>query len=194
MSVESRKAWVLDASVLINLLAGGRIREVLGGISASWCVVEQAANEVLRDPLDPRNEAPLDAYLKNNPLSVVELHGPPLETFIALVSAPGSDSLDDGEAATLAYAHHVGGVAVIDEKKARGISAKQFIDLPVLSTVDLYRHPNVLKILGEHALTQAILASLRISRMRVPPEHDDWVRSMIGHEEARQCSSLKRRQ
>lgn len=193
MNAESRTVWVLDASVLINLLASGRMREVLEAIPASWCVTAQAADEVARDPLDSSNNVPISPYVQAGTLSIVELHGASLETFVALVSAQGSDSLGDGEAATLAHAYHVGGMAIIDEKKARGVGAKQFASVPVLSTVDLYRHPKVLEALGERAVAQLVLSSLRFARMRVSPEHDEWVRNAIGHDEARNCSSLKQR-
>ena len=184
---------VLDASVWINLLATGSAEEIFGALPQRLVVIGRTTTELLRHPLDGgRRGNPIDPYLESGSLESVVLSGGALETFIELVGAAPPDDLGDGEAATLAHAHDVSSVAVIDERKARRISTERFPDLQVVSTVDLLRHDAVASAL-RGGLGDAVLSALQHGRMRVPPVHEEWVIEQIGRDNARQCPSLPRR-
>lgn len=188
----STSILVLDASVWINLLATGKMREILRAIPERKVIVHAAAGEVVRDPLNPRDkEPPLAQYLAEEILwsqaLVDEMH----DTFLSLVNASPPNDLGDGEAATLAHAKHTGSIAVIDERKARRIAVEQLKGIQLLSTVDLLRRPEVVSSLDSD-LPQAIFSALTFARMRVLPIHRIWVSTLIGPDRAGQCPSLGR--
>ena len=102
------------------------------------------------------------------------------------------ESLGDGEAATLAYAHENGSSAVIDEKKATRVAAKRFGSLRVATTIDILSHESVRLALGRRLLAEATFKALRQARMQVRDYQFDWVANLIGNERVAACSSLKR--
>ena len=116
-----------------------------------------------------------------------------LRHFEGLTIGPANETLDDGEAATLAYALETGAVPVIDEKKATRICAARFANIAPASSVDILAHIDVQKALGQDALATAAFTALQEARMRVLDHHFEWVVSLIGQDRASQCASLPRK-
>jgi hypothetical protein len=81
-------------------------------------------------------------------------------------------------------------IAVIDERKAKRICRAWYPGLVVASTVDLLALDSVTKALGEEQLAEATYNALSTARMRVLPEHIDWVVNLIGAERTVLCTSL----
>jgi predicted nucleic acid-binding protein len=108
------------------------------------------------------------------------------------VSGNSSESLGDGEAATLAFAHGIGGSAAIDEKKATRLAADRFGSLKIVTTIDILAHDTVRAALGDARLADATLQALRLARMQVREHQFDWVARVIGMENVETCSSLNR--
>lgn len=185
--------FACDASVLINLLATHRLADVLRALAAPAFVADEAFAEVLVDPRDrKRNPDVLGPFVASGALTRVALDEAARETFLDL-TATEPDGLDDGEAATLAYAVHRGCAAAIDESKARALCGRQYPGLRVVTTVDLLRSDPVRRALGEEAVVEATFQALRRARMSVPTEHLGWVRQVLGPERLALCSSLRRR-
>jgi predicted nucleic acid-binding protein len=120
-------------------------------------------------------------------IEIVPLDDTGWQHFEMLVFGHAWETLDDGEAATIAYVTERGAVAIIDERKATRICAERFPDLGVITTVDVLLHPKVRLKLGERAFADAIFAALRDARMAVSPRHFDEVVRLIGPERAGQC-------
>ena len=110
----------------------------------------------------------------------------------SLVEGGLESTLDDGEAATIAYAVGHDGVALIDERKAGRMCAARFPDLLIASTVEVLLHPLVAERLGESDQSQAIFLALRDARMHVPRDLLQDVVERIGEEAATLCPSLPR--
>ncbi len=123
-------------------------------------------------------------------IDIVKLGEPAAECFESLVIGPAADTLDDGEAATIAYAMNLNAIAVIDERKANRICAQRFPELRLGSTVDILAHPNVRKRLGKDELAKAVFMALCDGRMRVFSQHLDWVVGLVGPVRAAICTSL----
>jgi hypothetical protein len=121
---------------------------------------------------------------------IVTLKGVAARHFEDLVIGSAVATLDDGEAATIAHALANEGIAVIDERKANRICASRFPDLRVASTVDILTHPDVLRDLGRDKLADAVFNALHDGRMRVFPQHLEWVVGLIGPSRAAKCNSL----
>ena len=108
----------------------------------------------------------------------------------SLIAGSTLQTLDDGEAATIAHANECGGVALIDERKARTLCAASFPSLIIASTIELLMHETVAAALGPQSQIDAVVKALTFARMRVPTEHVVRVRAMIGADRAALCTSL----
>ena len=115
-----------------------------------------------------------------------------IEHFTELVSGMTADTLEDDEAATIAYGLEHGATTLIDERKANRICAERFAALTIGCTVDLLAHDAIEAALGQIGLANAVFNALYHGRMRVRPRHVDWVVNLIGPERAAQCASLPR--
>lgn len=182
---------VADTSVVINLNATGCAARILEALPFCVVVEETAAAELRMDRRSARDDAARFATLTEaRLLRTVALREAGQQIFAALVIGPAAETLDDGEAATIAYAAEHGIRPAIDERKALRICARKFPQLSPMSTVDLLMHPAVPAALGAKDLVQAVFQALLQARMRVPPERMDWVVRLIGRERAAQCPSL----
>lgn len=101
--------------------------------------------------------------------------------YYELVGPP--HDLDDGEASAIAVAEHFSGTLVIDEAKGRRVASSSPACRKILSSVDLFRHPEIAEALGSD-LPEAIDSALKNSRMRVLLEDTAWVVKIIGREKA----------
>jgi predicted nucleic acid-binding protein len=114
-----------------------------------------------------------------------------LAAYAALVAGAAATTLDDGEAATLALASALGGVAVIDEQKARCLSPIHFPELRLVFTIEVLLSAAMEEAVGRTRLNSAVFAALSISRMRIPAELVSSVIEFIGHDRARLCHHLR---
>ena len=190
---ESAVPLVADASVAINLNATRCPEIILRALPNQLTVVEQVAFELEAGRLNGRNDAAgLDALVSRGEVEIVRLGEFGMERFAQLVSGPSAQSLDDGEAATIACALERQATAVIDERKATKLCSKLFPELSVASTCHLLAHLAIEEALGRGKLAEAVFNALFFGRMRVPSDHVDWVISLIGPVRAKQCLSLPR--
>ncbi len=184
---------VADTSVIINLNASGCAEAILDALPNRFLVVSEVKRELEEDRRTGRNDASaLNALAASERVEIVQLGDSGLLHFSDLVTGPAAQTLDDGEAATIAGALEHGAIALIDERKANRICAERFAALLTGSTVDLLAQDNVQAALGHDRLAEAVFHALRYGRMRVLPHHVRWVVNLIGQERAAQCPSLPR--
>ena len=190
---DQHEALVLDASVLINLLATGNAGTILLALDVPLFVTEHVVREIERGTDNGRfGSGMLAPLIGNQVLMVQELAGPSLESFFEMVSGQTSETLGDGEAATLALAHSRGFSAAIDEKKATRIAVERFGMLKLVTTIDVLAYEPVQVSLGRELLASMTLQALRLARMQVRDHQFDWVIQLIGQENVGECPSLKR--
>lgn len=184
---------VADASVAINLIATGRAAAIMSALPNRLVVVEQVALELKSGHRTGRNHMDgLQALVSLGHIEVVHLGSTGQEQFGQLVAGDAATTLDDGEAATIAYAVEHRMTALIDERKATRICGERFGFLSFGCTVDLLAHGEVGSALGRADLSEAVFNALYHGRMRVPTCHREWVVALIGTDRARRCSSLPR--
>lgn len=184
---------VLDSSVIINLLATGHATPILKALAVPIAVTGNVLREIERGAANGRPEFELlTAMVNEGVLRVEELKGRALETLFDLVSGTIAESLDDGEAATLAFAHGSGFYAAIDEKKATRLAAVRFESLRLVTTIDILAHKSVRTSLGGELLADATFQALRLARMQVREHQFEWIAGLIGQEKVDACSSLRR--
>ena len=191
--VDGDSSLVLDASSGLNLLGTGCAADVLRVLRRDAVITAQAADEVGRDPLtnEPGRDA-LERLASAGLLRVVRLSIPAYEHYLALVSAPSPDGLDDGEAATVAHAAEVQGIPVLDERKDTRIASPLCAQAPAC-TLDLLSHWLVLDLMGTAAVADAVHSALLHARMRVPVFFRPWVIQLLGVDRLRMCSSIPQR-
>ena len=188
---DSAAVLVADASAVINLNASGCAADIVRALPHRLAVVHPVPRELALGRSRGRRDDELLAELIGAGLinlaaldEDAELH------FEQLVIGPAALTLDDGEAATIAYAVSYLATAVIDERKATRICTARFPALRTANTVDIFSHEAVQRGLGSARLGDAIFNALHRGRMRVFPHHVAWVLHMIGTERASLCPSL----
>jgi predicted nucleic acid-binding protein len=135
-----RPVAILDACVLINLLATGRAEEIMSesGYQFGICSVIKNESIYLRatDLNAPPEEVKLDAYLESNLLTVFELSSDEeKELYVDYAT-----QLDDGEAMSLALVYSRGFSMASDDRKARRLFTEEIGDLKrLLSTSQILK-------------------------------------------------------
>lgn len=184
---------VADASAVINLIATGCAPTIISAVPNRIVVVNVIPVELEMGRARGRTDSVRLAELVTAGLvEIVTLGDIASQYFEELVVGPAAATLDDGEAATIAYAVEHTGTAVLDERKATGMCATRFPTLHVASTIDILLHPEVQRHHGGGKLGNAIFNALREARMKVFPHHLEDVIRLIGHERASLCQSLPR--
>ena len=184
---------VADTSVIINLNASGFARDIFEALPGKVVITDAVKTELEEGRNYGWKDADmLEAHFADGLIEVVELNELAAQKFEQLVTGPAIMTLDDGEAATIAYSDVHKTVALIDERKANRICVERFPALKVKCTVDLFANSCVEGFLGQDDLTLAVFNALYHGQMRVFPHHIEWVVNLIGIERAAKCSSLPR--
>jgi len=116
------KVLLLDACVLLNLLATGRLKEVVESLDKRFVIVAEVAAETYY-LVDDRHGGTRQAkfvlhdIIGANLLTVPELSSAEISVFVSLAGS----LCDDGEAATMAVAHCRGIPWATDDRKARRV-------------------------------------------------------------------------
>lgn len=185
---------VADASVWINLLAGARAIDVLRALPKPTIIPNIALGELERGRAKGRSaHVGVVQLIAAGYVTVIDLPQEAEDVYLSLVAGPASQTLDDGEAATLALALYLGATALIDERKAISIAATRFPVLTVATTTDLLLSAQVRSAMGAALLADALFASLMEARMRVPDHLLDEVCALLGSDRTQQCPSLRAR-
>jgi predicted nucleic acid-binding protein len=190
---DAQALLVADASTIISVNATGCAKRVIKALPNRVAVVDVVSEELEGGRQSKRQDADLLKKLVDaGHVEIVQLDAKGEEYFEQLVVGAAQMTLDDGEAATIAYAVANEGIALIDERKANRICAERFPELRIASTADIFMHSDVQSELGREGLADAVFNALCLGRMRVFPGHADWVIGLIGKDRARSCASLTR--
>lgn len=180
---------VLDASVVINILACGDAARLLKALDQKAVVPRQVVVEIAREPvrhLDDANSFP--KLLQSGLLQLHELEDMHYLSFLDLVGAAAPNSLGDGEAATIAAAEQLQCMAIIDERKATRIARSRRAPHLTACTLDLYACTHLASTYSRDDLAVLVFNSMQHARMRIPADRRTWVVDLIGEERAKQCS------
>ena len=184
---------VADASVIINLNATASAAAIIDAFPNPFFVTANVGRELsMGESHGHRCGEKLEALISQGLLALAELRPGDDPVYRSLIEGGFEGTLDDGEAATIAYAVGHDGLALIDERKARRICAARFPNLLFASTVEVLLHPLVAKRLGESGQSEAIFLALRDARMQVPRQGLQEVIERIGADRAVECPSLPR--
>lgn len=189
--LDPSKPLVLDASVAINLNATGCCVRILDAIPNPVVILDIVSRELEAGRAKGRTDADVVAALvASGRVEIASLCAECEGNFLAMVCGSGSATLDDGEAATIAWAVAHGSTPIIDEKKGLSICQDRFPSVQAATTTDIFAQNRVLAELGRGDLGDAIFNALIAARMRVQERHIPWVIDMIGSSRAQLCHSL----
>jgi len=184
---------VADTSTVINLIATGCAPAIIRALPDRLVAVDIVAAEIELGRARGRKDADrLKELAAAGFVEIAALSEVGLRHFEELVIGPAASTLDDSEAATIAYAVQEAGSALIDERKAVRIGAERFPKLGIASTVDILFHPGVREGIGAETLARAVWNALQVGRMSVLPHQVGLVVQLIGLERAAECQSLPR--
>lgn len=190
---ENYENLFLDTSAIISLCASGFFERIAAALPNRFLVSSVVVNELHSGKNSGRSDwAMLDRLVQDALIGVHDLAQLKESHFLSLVGGDSAETLDDGEAATIASALECYGVAVLDERKARRICQQRFPSLHVASAVDVLAHRQASSVLGTIDLKAAIFKSLKFGRMRVPNEHVAAIVDLLGPDQIAQCPSLPR--
>lgn len=188
---DPRAAVICDASTVINLNATGCAVAILKALPNPFLIADIALDELLQDTRSNRNDAKLVEELQSlGFIKAVSFDCPGVALFESLVAGKTVDTLDDGEAATIACAVATGAIPIIDERKANRICRERFPAVLTGCTVDILAHDALVPALGAAVLSDAVVNALQQARMRVLPHCLAWVVDLIGPANAGLCPSL----
>ena len=181
---------IVDTSVIINLNATGQAAEVVRAFGVMLHASTVVRDELVADRFSARNDAELAKRLVDDGLlEFVELDEEGQTIFASLVTGSAADTLDDGEAATLAAGVVMGHTVVIDERKAQRIAGERFTSMQIITTADILCSERVVEGLGTAEVGNLIFNGLVGARMFVPERHHVWVAGLLG-DRIVQCHSL----
>ncbi len=186
---------VLDASVAINLLGTGVARDILSVVPWRVVIERRAHREIRRHPIGGCDHAAeLRAWELNGRAGTVSLRADMRQTFNELTSGSLIRTLDDGEAATIAYAlgDSERTVPVIDEKKATKIFQQRWPNRQLLETADIFQALVEAGLVSKRFASDAVYSALTHARMHVSHRMRPWVLDLIGSSRASACPSLGR--
>nr|WP_047168236.1 hypothetical protein [Sphingomonas sp. Y57] len=180
---------VLDTSVLINLHASTFGEQVLRLIPNDILLPETVVAEINKETGQTNGESGfLQDLITNDVVKVVQMDEAQANLFETLICSP--NSLDDGEAATIAVALLQGFLPIVDERKGRARAQSLMNGEAPAWSLDLFVHPAVQTGLIGNRYTEAVYLALRDGRMRIDETRCDAVVQLIGVERAKECTSL----
>lgn len=183
-----------DTSVVINLVASGIPEQIIANLSHPFLVVDEVIVELERGRKNGCKDAQvLHGLIEKGLVKRVSLNDQGWECFGDLVCGSAVTSLDDGEAATLAYCVINQTIPIIDEKKANRVCKDRFPDLKPISSAAVFRLAENSQSIPKTNLSNAVHSALIHARMFVMPHHLDWVVEKIGQKRAASCNSLSKR-
>lgn len=182
---------VLDTSVAINL-AAAKARDTMLQALPNRVLITDVVLDELRDGERNGHEhfRVIEDLIATERIQIEHLDGRGEEIFRRLVLGATSDTVDDGEAATIAYGVSKRIITIVDDGKALQISRRLYPELRLAHSIDIFAHPAVEKELGAATLSEVLFDVLISARMRVLPHHLEWVSRQLGPERCSMCKSL----
>lgn len=131
--------FVLDTSAVINLLGTAAAARLLRGLATPCLVEERVISELKYHPIPGEDlAAELEQLRAAALLTCVRMSDAAYEVFVGLAAVSGVEGLGIGESAAIAVAQEMGGVVVLDDRKARRRAQARFPVLQIASSTQVF--------------------------------------------------------
>lgn len=171
--------FVLDASVLFNLLATGIAADTLEALGVPCWVEERTATEVRRFPGEKAESMPLQTLFGSGHLRLCRMSPVAYDIYLSLISGPSTQTLDDGESAAIAMSVTGVGSVVLDDKKARRICSERFSHVSIASSLHLFVEAASRGNWGDQQLVHVVQRARDVSKMSIIPTERAWLASVM---------------
>lgn len=180
---------ILDTSVLINLHASRHGEIIIAALPHEVLVPETVVGELNHPTGQSNGEAAFVSHILSTGIAKsISLSDEEYAVFQSIVA--GTNSLGDGEAASIALAAHREHFIAMDDRKGRNQARSMSERINLCWSLDLFLLQGVEVALGAEATAEAVFLALRDGRMRIHDSHCDHVVNLIGIERALVCTSL----
>lgn len=169
---------VADASIVINLGASLGFEMILRKFPYRFMVTALVQEELEQGrDMGHTAAAELASLAATGRAEIICPGGLASDIYVYLTSQRPGRPLDNGEAETIACAEERGGIALIDENRARRVCESDFPQLAVASSVDVFAHPQIAG-LGQQTLASLVRNAVVRGRMHVV-RCEDWVEELV---------------
>lgn len=178
--------FVLDASVIINLLGCGHAGDVLSAIGASFIVEERTLKEIRRHPVAGRSH--IDELSSLEAAGLLKVHRMSDEAYVLyldLIDDSTSACLGDGESAAIATAVTLAYGVALDDRKARKILTRRFPEIIPVTTVRLFLAASEQTRDMELKMSKIIESAVSNSRMAILKEERHLIERFVSSERQR---------
>lgn len=191
---DSSRDIALDTSAVINIGRSGAGEKILQAIPNRFIVPDAVEFELRIGGLSGKpDHARLLEFFRSGLADRAELSSGSDALFEQLTLGSGRETLDDGEAATIAIASDTGSYAILDERKANRIASDRYPALVRGTTLDVLGHQATFNAIGRDAVADAVIMALTSARMSVSEDSQlAWVIRLIGKERAVLCPSISK--
>lgn len=188
---DGSKEIVLDTSAVINIGRCGMGAEILQVIPNRFLVPDSVEFELrIGAAAGKPDHERLKGFIAAGLVEMCEL-GPAAESvFEQLTLGPGVQTIDDGEAATIALAVERRCYGIVDERKGNRVAANLYPSLERGTSADIFGHSEVFAMLGPARAADGLFAALRDANMSILDHQLAWAVRLIGKERAAQCKSI----
>jgi len=171
---------VLDASAIINLLATGAPERVLSAFGQASVIEENTLKEIIRNPFDSAPAMPyIDKLVSGGLIRIARMNATSYAHYIDLVGGKPRDALGQGESAAIACALEVQGLVVLDDLKARRISAARFPRVEQTTTVGLFRMAAMNGQISDSEIADLLVLARTNARMHVLDADKNWFETHV---------------
>lgn len=171
-----RQALLLDSCVAINLVATDHLDEIASTLGVTFTLTRQAADEVgeLREMFEEEMiVTPIDlSKYASSSVQIVDLRPVEYAPYVELAASVG-----DGEAATIAVAHHRNLPLATDDRKARKICEAHLVPEPMRTLALLHAYVAAVPIAHDQACELLVRVRRRASFQppRADPNRVWWI-------------------
>jgi len=131
--------FVLDTSAVINLLGTAAAPRLLRGLAQPCLIEERVISELKYHPIPGKDlVSELEQLQAAELLTRTRMSEAAYEVFVRLAAVSGVGGLGIGESAAIAVAQELGGVVVLDDRKARKLVQSGFPALKIASSVRVF--------------------------------------------------------
>jgi predicted nucleic acid-binding protein len=170
--------FLLDASAVLNLLGTAAAPQLLRGLACQCIVEERVVAELKYHPIPGYDIiSEFDQLTAEGLLSSTKMSDHAYEVFLALAGVSGVGGLGIGESAAIAVAQEVGGIVVLDDRKARKHVRIRFPALQVTSSTRLFLQSALGCAMGDENLRTVFLSAQTNASMGILKEE----RPLVDH-------------
>lgn len=170
--------FVLDTSAVINLLGTAAATRLLQGLAQPCLVEERVISELKYHPIPGKSlVAEFEELHATGLLTRTRMSDGAYEVFVGLAAVSGVGGLGIGESAAISVAQDIGGVVVLDDRKARRRAQAGFPSMKFVSSTQVFLEAAFRSKMADDELRMVFQAALANASMGILNDE----RALVAH-------------